>query len=191
MTSKAEAGNLSGPPSSVREARLPRDRGAVRELFIEYRAWLVEHREVTAFDDATFETGLRYFDQEVESLPGEYGPPGGALFLAFRERRPIGLGALRYLRSNTGEAKRIYVRPEARGLGLGRRITRAILNRARALGYERVVLDTLPKMTAAIRVYRGMGFVPIPAYWAHPYPSALFFEYRFSGPRRTRSPSGQ
>ncbi len=161
----------------------------MRELFLEYRAWLVEHREVTAFDDAVFETGLRYFDREVETLPGEYGPPRGALFLAVREKRPVGLGALRPLRAGVGEAKRIYVRPEARGCGLGRRITRAILDRARVLGYERVVLDTLPKMAAAIHIYRAMGFVPIPAYWAHPYPSALFFEYRFPRPGRTTSKS--
>jgi len=185
MSSRTESGTLGRNPTSVRRARLPRDLGAVRALFLEYRAWQVEHREVTAFDDALLERGLRYFDQEVASLPGDYAPPRGALFLAFRGTEPVGLGALRPLKANVGEAKRIYVRPEARGTGLGRRITRAILNRARTLGYVRVVLDTLPTMTAAIALYRSMGFVPIPAYWSHPFPTALFFEYRFSGPGRT------
>ena len=82
---------------------------------------------------------------------------------------------------DVGEIKRLYVRPDARGARLGRRITRALLNRARKLGYDRVVLDTLPNMKAAIAIYRGMGFVPIRPYWAHPYPDALFFEYRPRG----------
>jgi putative acetyltransferase len=179
----------SGIPTSVRLARTGRDLDAIRSLFLEYRAWLADHREVTAFDDSVLETGLRYFDQEVASLPGEYGPPRGALVLAFRDTKAVGMGALRSLRKNVGEIKRVYVRPEARGEGLGHRITRAVLNRARTLGYDRVVLDTLPKMTAAIAVYRSMGFVPIPPYWPHPVPDALFFEYRLTRPRLPRAPS--
>jgi len=174
------AGNRAGA-ISVRLVKSDADLTAVRSLFLEYRGWLVEHREVTAFADSVLKRGLRYFDQEVEALPGGYGPPRGALYLAFHGTRPVGCGALRPLRANVGEIKRLYVQPSFRGAGLGRRITRVLLNRARKLGYRRVVLDTLPNMKAAIATYRSMGFVRIRAYWAHPYPSALFFEYRLKG----------
>lgn len=170
------------PRTSVRLVRNDRDVEAVRSLFLEYRTWLAEHREVTAFEDTVLETGLRYFDEEIRALPGAYGPPRGALYVAFEGTTQVGCGALRQLRPYVGEIKRLYVRPDSRGARLGRRITRALLNRARTLGYDRVVLDTLPNMKAAIAIYREMGFVPIRPYWAHPYPDALFFEYRLRGP---------
>jgi ribosomal protein S18 acetylase RimI-like enzyme len=169
----------------IRLARCPSDVAAVRSLFLEYRTWLAEHREVTAFDDAILRTGLDYFDREIENLPGDYGLPRGALFLACAGASPVGCGALRELPGNVAELKRVYVRPAARGKGLGRRITRVALNRARRSGYQRVVLDTLPTMTAAIAIYRSMGFAPIGAYWSHPVEGALFFQYRLrAAPRR-------
>jgi GNAT superfamily N-acetyltransferase len=176
-------------PTVLRSVRSANDLETVRVLFREYRQWLADHREVTAFDDSILKVGLRDLDQEIDALPGAYGPPRGALFLALEGPKPIGCGALRPLGRNVGEIKRVYVRPTSRGGGLGRRITRAALNRARKLGYQRVVLDTLPTMTPAIALYTKMGFVPIEAYWAHPVPGALFFEYRFRRtPARRASP---
>lgn len=172
------SGSAMPPRTTVRLARGDRDVEAARFLFLEYRKWLAEHREVTAFEDSVLKTGLRYFDEEIRTLPGAYGPPRGALCVAFDGSAPVGCGALRQLQPDVGEIKRLYVRPGARGARLGRRITRALLNRARRLRYDRVVLDTLPNMKAAIAIYREMGFVPIRPYWAHPYPDALFFEYR-------------
>src|SRR5271170_1072585 len=131
--------------------------------------------------------GMRYLDAEIATLPGIYGPPRGALLLALDGTTPVGCGALRELPGNLGEIKRVYVRPSSRGGGFGRRITQAVLERARKLGYERVVLDTLPTMTSAIALYRRMGFTPIPAYWDHPVTGALFFEHplrRGPTPRR-------
>jgi ribosomal protein S18 acetylase RimI-like enzyme len=162
---------------TVRLARTGRDVEAARELFLEYRNWLAEHREVTVFEDSILKTGLDLFDEEIRSLPGAYGPPRGALYLAVEGVTPIGCGALRPVEPRTAEIKRLFVQPGYRGSHLGRRITRVLLNRARKLGYHRVVLDTLPKMEAAIAIYRKMGFAPIPPYWAHPVPDALFFEY--------------
>ena len=185
--------------TSVRLARGADEVAAARALFLQYRQWLVDHREVSAFfDESVLSTGLRHFDTEVATLPGEYGRPRGALILAWAKADPVGCGALRRIGRDVAEIKRLYVRPEHRGAGFGRRITRVLLNRARKLGYRRVVLDTLPGMTSAIGIYRSMGFVPIRAYWAHPYPDALFFEYRLyrtsgarapSSRRRTRGPS--
>jgi ribosomal protein S18 acetylase RimI-like enzyme len=171
-------------------AKSPSDVEAVRLLFREYRQWLVDHREVTAFDDSILQVGLGYFDTEIETLPGPYGPPRGAIVVALEGAAPVGCGALKLLQGNLGEIRRVYVRPASRGGGLGRRIVRALLNQARKLGYERVVLDTLPTMTAAINLYRRMGFLPIEAYWPHPVPGALFFDYRLPrGPARPPSRS--
>lgn len=161
--------------SSVRLVRTARDLAAVRTLFVEYRTWLIEHREVTAFGDSVLKRGIEDFDRELASLPGAYGPPRGALYLASEGTTPVGCGALRPLGQDRGEIKRVYVRSRARGSGLGRRITQALVNRARRVGYRRVVLDTLPRMTAAIGLYQSMGFTPIEPYWAHPVPDALFF----------------
>ena len=161
--------------ATVRFVKTGAELDAARSLLAEYLGWLIEHREVTAFDDSVLKAGVEDFHRELHSLPGPYAPPRGALILAFEGSVPVGCGALKPLTGDRGEIKRIYVRAGSRGSGLGRRVTRALVNRARALGYREVVLDTLPKMTAAISLYRSEGFVPIGRYWAHPVPDALFF----------------
>ncbi len=175
--------------TSVRTVRTARDVEAARHLFREYQRWLARSRRGGAFARTIRKIDLAWIEEEIASLPGAYGPPGGALFLAFVGSRAVGCGALRRLRPRVGEVKRIYVGPHYRGLGLGRRLTRAALNRARSIGYDRAVLDTLPAMHSAIALYRKMGFVPIPPYWDHPVPNALFFEFRFRLPaaRSTRT----
>jgi putative acetyltransferase len=169
---------------SIRLARTPDDISVATTLMKEYRNWLAAHREITAFPDRVLRRGLIDLDAEIEALPGAYRPPGGALLLARVGRTPIGCAALRRLRRSVGEIKRIYVRPQYRGHGVGRRLTRAALDRARRCGYRRAVLDTLPTMSAAIEIYRREGFAPIPPYWNHPVSGALFFEYRFPGPKK-------
>jgi ribosomal protein S18 acetylase RimI-like enzyme len=150
-----------------------------RGLFREYRTWLAEHREVTAFDDAILQRGLSWLDEEIARLPGEYAPPGGALLLAYDGDRPFGCAGVRRWHEGVAELKRVYVNPTYRGGGMGRQLTESALEQARTLGYTRVVLDTLPQMQSAIALYRKMGFQPIDPYWAHPVAGALFFEYRF------------
>ncbi len=176
-----------GPPRrrTVGLVRGPQDIRDIRILFGEYRDWLATHREVTTLDDAILETNLDRIDMDIAALPGPYGPPRGALLLAREGHDPVGCGALRELRENVGELKRVYVRSTARGVGFGRRIVRGLLFQAQRRAYDRVRLDTLPTMTAAIRLYRAMGFVPIPAYQVPPVPGTLAFEYRF---RRRVSP---
>jgi putative acetyltransferase len=177
------------PRNSVRTARSPADIEAVRLLFREYRQWHIDNRESSGLDEAVLKVGLGILDAEINSLPGEFAPPRGALVLAYENGNPVGCGALRPLRKSVGEIKRVYVKSRSRGGGHGRRIARTLLTFARTRGYDRVVLDTLPSMTAAIGIYQKLGFVPTTAYWEHPVSNALYFEHRLgrvSRPRRAK-----
>jgi ribosomal protein S18 acetylase RimI-like enzyme len=164
----------------LRRVSWPEDLAAVRRLFRGYRAWLVDHAGPAASSLSSVPAGVVPFDRVIADLPGAYGPPRGDVLLALKHSRIVACGALRELEPKVGEIKRIYVRADHRGPGFGPRLTQALLDRARELGYERVRVDTLPTMTAAIQFYQAMGFAPIPAYWQHPVPGALFFEWNDS-----------
>jgi GNAT superfamily N-acetyltransferase len=141
-------------------AALHPDLDQIREMLREYAAWL----EV----DLCFQN----FEQELAGLPGEYAPQRGRLLIA----EGAGCVALRPIDDETCEMKRLYVRPEHRGSGLGRRLIVAIMDEARAIGYARMRLDTMPKMDSAQRLYASFGFRDIPAYRYNPEPGARFLE---------------
>lgn len=191
MTSPRALSSSPASATTIRRAKGAGDLEDARRLFREYRQWHIDHRELTKMDDTSLQVGLGYLDAEIASLPGQYAPPRGALLLAYQGDTAVGCGGLRPLGDTLGEIKRVYVQPASRGGGLGAGITRALLAAARASGYDRVVLDTLPGMSAAIAVYRKLGFVPTTAYGTHPTAEALFFEYRLRDPsslRPSRSP---
>jgi GNAT superfamily N-acetyltransferase len=120
------------------------------------------------------------FDAELAELPGDYAPPGGVLLVARDGDAPAGCVALRRVDPGTGEMKRMYVREQYRGSGLGRRLAVEVIEAAKRLGYSRVVLDTLPKLSAAIALYRDLGFRETAPYLACPTPGALCFELKLS-----------
>ncbi len=72
--------------------------------------------------------------------------------------------------------KRLYVDMAYRSRGVGRLLIEAILQRAEGLGYRRIVLDTLPEMTGALKLYRSLGFVEIEAYWDNPVERTIYLE---------------
>jgi ribosomal protein S18 acetylase RimI-like enzyme len=149
------------PTIDIRPARIPEDLPVVRALLREY---------AHALDvDLCFQG----FDDELATLPGAYAPPGGRLLLAWRGEEVLGCVALRPLDEGRCEMKRLYVRPAARGERLGERLVRRVCDEARAAGCTSVCLDTLPSMTAAIGLYRSLGFVPIEPYAFNPVPGAL------------------
>src|SRR5271155_5804030 len=127
MSRSASASPGSGLPSSIRTVRSASQLENTRALFLEYRDWLIQHREVTAFADSILARGVELLAQEIARLPGEYGPPRGELFLAYVGSTPIGCAALRSLDRATMEFKRLFVRPSARHGGVGRRLTERAL----------------------------------------------------------------
>ena len=113
------------------------------------------------------------FSQELKSLPGPYAPPGGELLLAKRGDHVLGCIALRALAPGVAEVKRLFVRPQARGTGVGKALVKAAIATAQRLGHGEIKLDTLPEMTAAIALYKSFGFVAVAPYGSHPYPGLV------------------
>jgi ribosomal protein S18 acetylase RimI-like enzyme len=116
------------------------------------------------------------FEQELAGLPGKYAPPEGALLLARWNDQSAGCVALRRFEAGVGELKRLYVRPAFRGHGIGRALSDAAIEAARAAGYARVRLDTIGSMVEAVALYRSLGFQDIPPYRYNPDPQADFLE---------------
>lgn len=120
------------------------------------------------------------FDTELTNLPGDYSPPRGALLLAWVDQKLAGCCAMRPIDSsdyaNAAEMKRLFVRPEFRGLGLGRQLAESIIDAARMSGYDSVLLDTLDDMEIARAMYEDLGFKEIPPYYHNPLAGAHYLK---------------
>ncbi len=110
--------------------------------------------------------------------PGVYGAEGGALLLAKSEDEPAGTIALRRLDDRSGEVKRLYLRPRFRGLGLGRMLLNAVIERARAVPYDCLYGDTLPVMMEALSLYERFGFERVEAYSETPTSGAIYLKLK-------------
>ena len=136
-----------------------------RELFLEYAQSL------------GFSLCFQNFDKELAGLPGDYAPPAGGLLLAEYDGEIAGCVALHKLDDTTCEMKRLYLRPQFRGKGLGRTIADRIIAEARQIGYRCMRLDTVePVMKDAVAMYRKIGFKEIPPYCKNPIAGALYME---------------
>lgn len=136
----------------------------VRELFVEYA------------DSLGFDLEFQDFKTELKNLPGDYTPPSGCLLLAYEEDILYGCVALRKFRDKICEMKRLYIRPECRGKGVGKALAIRVIEEAYKRGYKKMVLDTIDTMQTAITLYRGLGFKEIKPYRENPVPGARFFK---------------
>ena len=150
---------------SFAQAESPAQIAHVRELFLEYAQSL------------GFSLCFQNFDTELAGLPGDYAPPEGRLLLAEYEGQLAGCAALHRFEDGICEMKRLYLRPQFRGKGVGRFLADSIIREARRIGYQRMRLDTVePVMKDAVAMYRRIGFREISPYCSNPIAGALYME---------------
>jgi putative acetyltransferase len=116
------------------------------------------------------------FAAELAGLPGAYAPPRGRLLLALDAGGEAGCVALRPVNEVTCETKRLFVRPSWQGRGLGRALAGRVIAEARTIGYSTLLLDTLPTMHSAIRLYESLGFVRRAPYYPTAPAGTVFME---------------
>jgi len=121
------------------------------------------------------------FARELKDLDQEYAPPLGAFLLAREGSFHLGCVGLRQFSEGVGEIKRLYIRPTARGRGLGRLLAKAAVDSGRRLGYRRLLLDTLPSMSEAHVLYASLGFKPTDAYRFNPVPGTAYLALDLPG----------
>lgn len=148
----------------IKQVQTEREIKEVRHLFRQYEQFL------------NIDLGFQEFENELADLPGRYAPPEGALLIAVSGHSVLGCVALRPLSKGVCEMKRLYVRPEYRGTGLGRRLALAIIEKAGELGYSFMRLDTLDRLAAAMHIYETLGFQKIEAYYDNPIPGVVYWE---------------
>ena len=140
----------------------------VRNIFIEYSEFL---QVDLCFQD---------FEKELQTLNKVYSPPQGCIILAKQNNKTVGCVALKPIGDNVCEMKRLYVRPAARGTGLGRKLVEELIIFAQKSAYQSMKLDTVSKLKEAIHLYRSIGFVETTPYVYNPLSDVLYFELKLS-----------
>lgn len=148
-------------------AHTPDHTPTVRQLFIEYQQWL------------NFSLCFQGFDKELAELPGTYSPPNGRIYIALSDEQIAGCIALRPMNEQgICEMKRLFVREEFRGKGIGRMLAERIIADALEIGYRTMRLDTLQRMETARAIYTQLGFTVIPKYYDNPMDEVVYMELR-------------
>jgi GNAT superfamily N-acetyltransferase len=133
---------------------------AARALITEYLRWIAHEaaeRYGLSFDiDAMVTSDLE--DRE------KFYPPRGRFYVVRHAERYVGVGCLKALAPRIAEIQRMYLQPEARGLGAGRLLVERLLADAREIGYDTVRLESLKFLSPAHTLYRSVGFVEITPY---------------------------
>ena len=159
---------LDDPTIEIQLAEEAEQIAAVRALFREYAGSL------------GIDLCFQNFEAELEGLPGDYAPPGGALLLALVDGQPAGCVAMRALpdsdHTNACEMKRLFVPRAFRRFGLGRRLAQQLMDLATQAGYSCMLLDTLDDMEAARGLYESLGFEEVPPYYFNPIPGAHYLK---------------
>lgn len=148
----------------IKRAQTPDEINEIRALFREYEAFL------------DVDLCFQGFEDELSGLPGKYAPPAGELLIAIADDKVAGCVALRALDDRVCEMKRLFVRPEFRKTGLGRRLAQEIIDVARQRGYPVMRLDTLDRLTEAMRLYESLGFRKIAPHYENPLQGVTYWE---------------
>lgn len=143
---------------SITQIKSPKEILAAQELMREYLLWFFAL--VPGSESAPTFQG---WESEIASLPSIYVPPMGRLLLATYDEQPAGCVALRHVTNQIGELKRMYVSPHFRGKKIGWHLGNTLLNEARSIGYEKIVLDSHFSMTHAHKIYEELGFIKVTA----------------------------
>jgi len=159
---KAEKSGMS----KIFPAQTDEDYEITKKLLVEYA------------DSLGFHLSFQNFEEELANLPGNYVSPAGCLLLAVNKEQPVGCVGLRKLSDGVCEMKRLYVREQFRGLGIGRALVEAVIDQARKIGYNYMRLDTVPSMEVASALYVSVGFKKSGAYRYNPIEDAVFMELR-------------
>jgi putative acetyltransferase len=156
---------VGNPRLTLTQVESPAQIEQARELFLEYAQSL------------GFSLCFQNFDQELAGLPGDYAPPDGRLLLANYREQLAGCVALHTLKPGICEMKRLYLRPQFRGRGLGRVLAETVISEARVIGCRKMRLDTVePVMPNAVAMYRRLGFKEIEPYRTNPNAGVLYME---------------
>lgn len=175
----------------VRTAGTEADVRSYANISLQYGVWLSTEFNV----DLSFQS----FQQEIDSLPGDFAPPDGVILIAslvtkIGDRQDIGAVALRPLAPQhiygpvtantdwsvkTCEMKRLYVIPDWQSCGAGRSLAQAVIEAAKQMGYQRMVLDTLDRLRGANKLYEKLGFQQCSNYNGNSVADVCFWEMRF------------
>ena len=156
---------MVNPRLTLSQAQSPTQIAQARDLFLEYA------------DSLGFSLCFQGFEQELAALPGDYAPPDGRLLIAEYRGALAGCVALHKLEAGICEMKRLYLRPQLRGRGVGRALAETVIAEARAIAYRTMRLDTVePEMPHAGALYPRLGFAEIEPYRATPIAGALYME---------------
>lgn len=152
----------------IKTAHSPADFLVARELILEYIGWLA------------FDLAFQHIDKELDSLPEMYGDPDGGLVLASINGKAAGVAGIRRYAEKECELKRMFVKPESRGSGIGKLLLAACIEIAKRRNYDVIKLDTADTLKSAIKLYVDNGFIEIPAYRYNPHEAARYFELTIS-----------
>ena len=143
----------------------------IKSLFTEYTEYLVEN-------DVEFKKYLEIqkYDNEIENLEDKYGVPWGRLYIAFYENQVAGCIALRKLNDTQCEMKRLYVKPEFRNKGIAKMLVEKVISDSKEIGYSSMLLDTLPFLQTAIKMYKKIGFYEIGCYNDSPLDNTIYMK---------------
>ena len=151
---------------NIKIAKISEEFSEAKELILEYVKWL------------GIDLCFQNFDYEINHLQEMYSEPNGGLILAINENKIIGVAGIRKFKNKDCELKRMFVKEEYRGSGIGRKILEYAIELAKKLKYDKLKLDTHESMKSAIKMYKGYGFKEIPQYRFNPVEEVRFFELK-------------